>query len=41
MTEELYEKLPKCRTLSQFKERLVCRKCKRRGRLEIEPAGRG
>lgn len=39
-TEELYKLLPKCRTLGEFKERLYCRSCKRRGWLTIEAAGR-
>lgn len=39
-TEELYAKLPRCRTLREFKERLYCKRCKRRGWLAIEEVRR-
>jgi hypothetical protein len=40
MTSHLYAKLPRCKSLGDFKERLYCSRCKRRGWLEIEAAGR-
>jgi hypothetical protein len=40
LTSDLYAKLPHCRTLGEFKRKLVCRKCKRRGWVRIEAAGR-
>lgn len=39
-TEDLYKRLPQCRTLREFKEKLYCRRCGRRGWLTIEAAGR-
>jgi len=40
LTSELYAKLPRCRTYGEFKEKLYCDKCKRKGWVTIEPAGR-
>lgn len=39
-TEDLYAKLPKCRTVREFAEKLVCSRCGRKGWLEIVAAGR-
>lgn len=40
LTSDLYAKLPNCRTLGEFKSRLKCQRCKMRGWVTIEPAGR-
>jgi hypothetical protein len=40
MTADLYAKLPRCRTMREFKEKLKCSRCGHKGWLEIEPAGR-
>ncbi|MDO7843476.1 hypothetical protein [Sphingomonas immobilis] len=40
LTSDLYAKLPKCRTIGEFKERLYCSRCKHRGWVTIEAAGR-
>jgi hypothetical protein len=39
-TEDLYQLLPNCRTFGEFKEKLYCRQCQRRGWLTIEAAPR-
>ena len=39
-TSELYAKLPNCRTYRQFTQKLVCSRCRVKGWLVIEPAGR-
>ena len=40
LTADLHAKLPRCKSIGQFKDRLRCSKCGRRGWLSIQPAAR-
>lgn len=39
-TADLYAKMPACKTVGQFQERLRCSRCGRRGWVRIEAARR-
>jgi hypothetical protein len=40
LASDLQAKLPNCRTIGEMREKLYCRKCKRRGWVTIEAARR-
>lgn len=40
LTADLYTRLPQCRTVAEFKDRLRCSRCGRKGWLSIEAARR-